>query len=816
MMLLRVAILWTLIAPNARANGTCEPELTSTVDQALVAADFFEKNRRLPTAHDLARLLPKDSVLDAADFPGMIGRVASERPALFRNLKVMAGQKATQFALAHLRFPEDSELLQAIGWRVDDREFALVGPPILGSRAEFLEFARESFPEFEHKIVDKLSAAYVRALSQRDLPKHLRTQATRPSDQKIFQSLLEVRTNVEVAADVAAHRFSFEQFQRLIGAAPARAGELRVLEGGVAAIEEEARLDRPARFANFVSPDSGNLQRAVRLKAALEEKKGFLVTSVNAGINLVEDMYATMLQYAEDMDYDIIIYPTNNMMDHLDERLLNHPRIHIVTHTIKNRYLRLHAIGILPKNQNPFAGLTKPGQFTPGQISIVGSPQLRLQVIPTSSNHLRETILISPGSLSENFYPWQHWVQARTSMIAAANHSNSFVVLEKADARSGYDGRGVENVWHPRSVMFANDPKDLRRGFTDKGLQYYVSRGKVRKDRQEPDASVLGDLHEAETNQYFVRAYQHLLGLFPERSLDMYLHDSLDNGSSNHHEFDRIGLMIKKFLSGGLDIARELRGLVQFDNAIARVGSVRARHYADSNHTYWLGNLMDRFHELHEVINGKILAELRFARTHLSVEPLEYILRRRNSFVDGYPPDARQRFDESEILTQDPLNVSVLPVGEPQQIGPAHRPVVMSNHGHRGANGGRGSEAAHAAGQESSVSGDSHRVGIYGKHVNVGTATPKRLSYSSGGYSSWTNGSALVYPDGTIQLILFNTLSGTMFARPEAGHRSAEEFFGDDPLKIEHNDNEVTQGAVIVDQFTRVVAPERSKRKSAR
>jgi hypothetical protein len=811
-----VVFLWSLFSPGAWAASKCEAALGGAAESGvgLVAADFFEQNRRLPTPQDLNRLMATETDVTADRIPAHITRVATETPELFRDMKLVAAQKVMKFALSHLRFPDETELLDTIGWRVDAAAFARVGPAILGERLDFLDFAREAFPRFEHKIVDKLSAAYLRALSQRDVPKHLRTQLTRPSEERVFQALLELRGNAEVAADVAAGRFDQDQFRRLIGSLEPRPGDLRVIDGGVAAIEDEARLDRPGKFANFVSPDSGNLERALRLKTALEEKKGFLITSVNAGIALVEDMYATMLKYAEDLDYDIIVYPTNNMTHGIDQRLLDHPRIHIITHTIKNRFIRFYGIGILPKNQNPFASLNKPGQFKPGQITIVGSPQLRMQVIPTSSNHLREAILISPGSLSENYYPFEHYVQDRTSKLAHQNHSNSFVVLEKADARSGYDG--VENVWHPRSVMFTNDPKDLRRGFTDMGRQYYVSKGKVRVDRQEPDASILGDLHEAETSQQFLKAYQALLELFPANSLDVYLHDSINNGSSNHHEFNNIGLLIQKLLSGELDIARELRGLVQFDNALARVKSVHGRHYADSNHTYWLSGLLNAYKELHEVLSGKILAELRFARDVLNLEPLEYILRRRQSVIEGLPPEIRQRFDEREIFTHDPLGISVLPKGEPQQIGPAHRPVHVSNHGHLGGNGARGSEIAHAAGQESSVSGDSHRAGIYGSYVNVGTATPKRLSYSMGGYSSWTNASALVYPDGTIQLLMFNTSAGTIFARPEAGSLSRDDFFGDEPLKIEHNDNEMMQGVTIVDQYTRVVSPERSRRKGTR
>ena len=133
-----------------------------------------------------------------------------------------------------------------------------------------------------------------------------------------------------------------------------------------------------------------------------------------------------------------------------------------MTNTIANSRLKISSIGILPKNQNPFASLKKYGQFLPGQTIIVGHPQLAHEIIPTSSNHVQETALWSTGSLSKPLYPFAFPVQARTSNLAKNFHRNAFLVLEKNDGGSGLDERGVPNQWHVRQVEFKNHVKDER------------------------------------------------------------------------------------------------------------------------------------------------------------------------------------------------------------------------------------------------------------------------------------------------------------------------------------------------------------------
>ena len=242
---------------------------------------------------------------------------------------------------------------------------------------------------------------------------------------------------------------------------------------------------------------------------------------------------------------------------------------------------------------------------------------------------------------------------------------------------------------------------------------------------------------------------------------------------------------------------------MQFDNALAAIPSVLNRNYKDSNHSYWLKDLLDRRPAVHSVLNGDIMAELIFARDVMKIqEPLEYILNHRKALTAGLPPHVRRNFEETKIAVDDPRNARVLPFGQPLVLGPEWRPTHLDKHGHQGTNGARPSPQSHASGSQRSIVGDSHRSAILGGWINVGTSTPKRVGYNDGGYSSWTNSTALLYPDGTAQLLTFDSLSGTLFARPGQPQMSPARFFANDELVVEENDNDILPRGAIYDQHS--------------
>src|SRR5262249_40066882 len=103
---------------------------------------------------------------------------------------------------------------------------------------------------------------------------------------------------------------------------------------------------------------------------------------------------------------------------------------------------------------------------------------------------------------------------------------------------------------------------------------------------------------------------------------------------------------------------------------------------------------------------------------------------------------------------------------------------------------------------ENTVTGDSHQSAILGGWVSVGTSTPKRIGYNDGGYSSWNNSYALVYADGTKQLLTYSSEADAFQQRAGVGVLSPEEFFGDAPLSVLPTDNQVLPNQEILDQHS--------------
>jgi hypothetical protein len=792
-------------------------------------AEFCQKKKRLPIATELSRALKnyideekdeKDDLIGQAQADlnnyFQMAQAPSSLEDLFRlSLKTLplhfeptlsaARKKLVDFYGKHLHFPNLDQL--SAETKVEATYLSL----LIGEPNAFVESAQQAHSGVIEAAKLRIVKAFMRAMQQKDTPDHLRTQQNTPSIQEVFAALIRNSQNAAVRADHLDQSFSEEDFAQLMGQpAKKRKGpqplfaSLVLFPEGIAELEKRARLENPAAFKNFRSDIVFDISRSENARDAIASSPGFLITSVTAGIPLEEEQYALMRWYAEKRGFPIIVLPTNQILEGLDPRLLETPNVHVVTNTIENASLKIWALPIMGKNMNPFASTDGRGQFKPGQTIFVGHPQLGHKIIPTGSNHIQETAEWSPGSLCQAIYPYRHAIQGRTSGIAKNFHRNSFLVVEKADSRAGLMGEGIRSFWHVRPVEYTDD-RDFggTAGFNDLGKRYSVSdlgaNPKFTVTDYQPSALIVGDLHDWVADQRMLQNYRSVLERFPALR-DVYIHDPIDGFSHNHHEDKRFGLLIQKFNRGELDFHKEMMGLVQTSNAFLSFRPNIRVKFPDSNHSYWGRQLLDRKTELQSIINGTFLAELAHARDVLRVsDPLEWVFHHRNAYIETLPPAIRHEVLEKSLLVNDPQRVQVIPFGVPDVIGPNHRPVHLNFHGHQGANGARGSAKSHATGSQNAVVGDSHQSVILGGLVNVGTSTTKRIVYNNGGYSAWNNSFALVYPDGTKQLITYSSLAGTYAQRSELGVLPPELFFGEDPLTVAPTDNELLPNAEVMD-----------------
>jgi hypothetical protein len=229
----------------------------------------------------------------------------------------------------------------------------------------------------------------------------------------------------------------------------------------------------------------------------------------------------------------------------------------------------------------------------------------------------------------------------------------------------------------------------------------------------------------------------------------------------------------------------------------------------DSNHSYWGSQLINDPPPYHQVINGELIAEIRYAmeRTVNRIRnPLEYFfaphgrelyLRTQESIL---PPGEFLRLPGSQVRLLDPNRVKVLPYGTVMTLGSAERPVWVHLHGHQGANGAKGSVRAHATYGGNSVGGDSHQPSLTLEFMNVGTTTKLRLGYNEGGYSSWGIAFGVIFEDGTKQLIIFNPNLGQLHQDPDLPVMPPELFLPNG-IRILPNSYELFPGRSVVDQY---------------
>lgn len=804
-------------------------------------AQFFKTNKRTPIADEIARKLKKykdkDIVLeedqtslleavleDFSAYETMEGSLGSMLDVLkmavslldshFAPLRVGAAEELVRYFSKHLRMPTVAQLAEKEKFRSVE-EFDI----ILGDKAKFVAdaLATEKNQTLMLDAHSKVITAFLRAVTQRDVPDHKKVQANTPSFEEIFMALTRAVTNKPLLVDAGAERFGRADLARLIAGnpgepeaknAPRRDFDVPMLfAGGIRQLEEETRNQYPTAFKSYHSELLFPISRAEAARDAIAEKAGFAVTSVTAGIPTDPAMLAIFRHVAKKLDHPAIVMPTNLVLEGIDRKLVEAPDVHLVTNTIENRYLRLWAgFPVMPKNQNPFASTDQRRQYRAGQLSIIAHPQLALRVVPTSSNEQRPTIHIATGSISEPLYPSRHPVQMRTAALAKNYHSNGFWLVQKAGRNAGISREGVSNVWHPRFVEFKVEElgDDKRRiSATDMGIEYVaveVGNGEYRVEerRQDPLALVLGDVHVYVANQRLLALYRQLPKRFPGLRY-VIPHDMQDNLSINPHEWKKNpGLLRERFKKGELDLAREVAASIEFVNSwlMAFPDIFVAKPY--DNHGVWLNQLVDDPTAVApNIINAEILDELRAARQRGIRDPFEYLMTDRHNFAASLPSAQRAQFEARATFCVDPLRFRQLGDDDKFNLGPEHRHLYLNFHGDSGANGAKGSVRSHASANEGSISGDSHQLALWGGFLNVGTSTRIKVGYNHKGYSSWTNGAALAYPDGTRQLLVYLGIADGF--EPTDAPLSPDLFFAGDGLAVRPTDNQLLPNAEVID-----------------
>lgn len=740
---------------------------------------------------------------------------------------------STAFLLKHLRWPVGTEFTSIVSnakagivrkTAKDDREIraielANVTPEeiLASSDAGIMKDFKTQFTERYLQLRRKMAAIFNRTIRQTDLEPRYRTPAKSPSMNLFFYAALKAKTNggPQLLIDYVHNQFTMEHFKdlfipnRLDVSRTGRFPQPLMFENGMKELENATRFDTPFAFRSFIDTDIVNQERANRLQQALEKTKGFVAVSWTAGKPLNQDYLDALLAMLEERDWIMVVGPTQQIYDGLPEVLLNHPRIHILTHTIENRYLKLDNIPLNPNTEDPTSRVKT---NVPGQKVVLFHPNQMMKVKPSTTNEFLPNQVWVTGSLNEPFGPFATPSSGATNQANKAFHKMKFVVFEKGDSISQFDSDGLQNVWHARPVTFANDREQAGiAGFTDFFRSYSINYGvngerKLAVKTVDPNLIYLGDWHDRVTDPQFVKSLVDDIGLDTYTRVRFRTGDLWDGGSINHWLDGKWMTLNRKYQNGALSVLEEVNQMINSVNALLqRYPNARFEQIV-GNHDEWLPRAMENPTDLHKVINGDFLDELGFAVKTLRMNVWDYIFKERQGIMERllekYPEKKR------EILSRvvpvfDPNRIDVLNRDQVSFVGPPWRRNATHFHGDKGSGPKASSfkEQSKAMPEGGGVTGHTHSPKIYGELMDVGVMAHVVQDYTVGTFGAQGQGFSVIYDDGTKQLIMYDRLAGTFRQRDPEKVDSAEKFFGDEKLKVIPNDNDLVPKSEMEDKI---------------
>lgn len=358
---------------------------------------------------------------------------------------------------------------------------------------------------------------------------------------------------------------------------------------------------------------------------------------------------------------------------------------------------------------NPLSGLH---QLSKGKSIIIGHPQIEMNTLPVNK-HNHPIVFLTTGSLSRN----TNYSETKAGIKGEYAHKNAAVVVE-VDRKN--------DKFHVRHLCAGPDGSfyDLYGHYTPDG----------RKDFDRIEALVCGDEHVMFMDE------QVLAKTFTDedsigkryRPKAIVRHDVIDCYTvSHHHKRDKF-LQYHKFKNKQNELEAEM--IETADHVEATTPEDAITYMVDSNHHNHVTQFLNEANVDNEPWNAKLYHQLKYLM-------LDYIDKTNEIgnpfqlwFEQGYPEVSHRTI----WLGDD----------EPAYIGPWN----ISNHGHLGPNGSRGSRNNIAKVPEPSIIGHSHSPGIKGDCIQVGTSSKRKQGWNPGP-SSWANTHAIIYPDFSVQLI---------------------------------------------------------------
>jgi len=475
----------------------------------------------------------------------------------------------------------------------------------------------------------------------------------------------------------------------------------------------------------MVSRDThGSIQATQRVKLPLPEAgqtKVYLLTSAQNNTDVHPALWANLLAYAEHRQADILVGTfTYNKSQHVKDQKKTSRETQDedewwadeIRDCIADRRVELAPglvwcgeLQILPTAVNPISGLES---YTGRDSTIIPHVKFAMQSIPSPKGAGTKLVYTSGTVTLRNY------IQKKAGQKAEFHHGYGAVVVEVTPA----------GAWFVRQIN-----ADSEGDFYD--LSTKVAGGNVTHGHS-PVAVVWGDIHARHLDQgMFDLAWGSGGILDTLRPRCQVFHDTLDFRSRNHHDSKDSWKGYEKYVSAQSSVSDEVAEAAKFLRNATRAGTESV--VVASNHDQALERWLKEadFRQDPENASFFLKANLAAYEAMARQDRRFYVVEWAFRMAYLLPQDIRfLRDDEEYIVCPD-----------------AGGGIELGMHGHRGANGAKGSLAGFARTGRKCIVADSHVAGIRDGAYQVGVMGSLDQGYNKG-QSAWSHTNAIVYQNG--------------------------------------------------------------------
>jgi hypothetical protein len=465
-----------------------------------------------------------------------------------------------------------------------------------------------------------------------------------------------------------------------------------------------------------------------KVRAALKASVStYVVTWAQNATPVHDGFWAALQQYKEHTGAKLIVLPgryknptstwsqsqdnSEYWCDEVADYLMN-KRV-----TLGKNFMVMGDIKTQPTATAPLSGFET---ITEGASAIFGHPKIQLKAIATPQNELPKLQVTSGACTIPNY---------TDSKAGAKGEFHHIIGAAVVDIES-------DGTFHLRQINATEDGS-----FTD--LEYDYHPESVRKAAR-PSFLVLGDVHSDMMDPVVEKVTFHdkdcmLDTLNPEQ---LIIHDWYDGFSGSHHHKRKPFTKFAKHHAGRHNVKQEVDRTIE--KAVSWLRDDIQFVMVDSNHNDHLLQWLEEGEPRNDPENAIFYHEMCAAvlkKTHFSDNKL-------------YVPNPLQILVESKGIE----NFRFLEPHEPYIV----NGIDLSNHGHLGFNGSRGSIMQYNKMGVKTVSGHSHTPGIEGGAYACGTNSILEMEYVRGP-SSWMHTDCIGYANGKRTLV--NIINGRWRAR---------------------------------------------------